>query len=51
MAFLDAEGSRFSLILVQGEKHEGLGCAARCESALPWAEGTELPHTCSSLHL
>lgn len=41
---VDISGCCFFHILVQGEKHERLGCAAHCESALPWADGTELSH-------
>ena len=37
MTFLDAEGSRFSLVLVRGEKHEKLDRSAHCESAWVWA--------------
>lgn len=54
MTFLDAEGSCFSLILVQEENHEGLDHAANCQpwagqSLLPWMEGAELSHTVCSL--
>lgn len=38
MTFLDAEGSCFSLVLMQGKKHEGLDCAAHCEPAPDWAD-------------